>query len=195
MKIKLQRRMQKIIAIFFGSIISSIVLLFHYVGLITFRNSAISISKIPGETGVVSRWIFYKLTLKKIGNNFNIGYGSYIVYNTVTIGNRVTIEEYCIISQCHIGNDVIIAARVSTMSGKNHHYVDDLNKSFYDSGGETKAIILGNNLWIGTHAVIMEDVSAGTVVAGGAVVNKKFPENAIIGGVPAKIIRMRGTTK
>lgn len=117
---------------------------------------------------------------------------SVIVYPEVEIGDNVTIEEKCVISRAKIGNDVIIAAGVSTMSGKNHHYIDDLSKTFYQSGGEVKTIIIGDNQWIGTHAVIMEDLSPGTVVGAGAVVTKKFPPNAIIGGVPAKLIRLRG---
>lgn len=170
-----------------------LVLTFHYCRLLSFKNSAILISIVPGNTGDLLRKYFYLFTLKSVGRDFYIGFGSYIVYNTVTIGDRVTIEEHCIISRCYIGNDVIIASRVSTMSGKNHHFVDDLNKTFYNSGGEVKHIRLNDNLWIGTHSVIMADVSAGTVVGAGSVVVKTFQDNVIIGGVPAKVIRQRGT--
>ena len=156
-----------------------------------YRTSVMLLALIPGSYGDALRWVFYKLTLKKVGKKFRIFWLSYIVYPEVEIGNNVTIEEKCVISRAIIGNDVIFAAGVSTMSGKNHHYVDDLSKTFYESGGEVKTIHIGNNQWIGTHAVIMEDLSPGSVVAAGAVVTKKFPPNAIIGGVPAHLIRMR----
>jgi len=152
-----------------------------------------TIAIFPGKYGNILRWGFYKLTLKRVGKAFRIQWLSYIVYPSVSIGDNVTIEEKCVISKAIIGNDVIFAAGVSTMSGKNHHYVDNLKETFYKSGGDTKTIVIGDNQWIGTHAVIMEDLSSGTVVGAGAVVTKKFPPNSIIGGVPARLIRMRGT--
>ncbi len=160
--------------------------------LMSFKTASILFSLLPGVFGNSLRKIFYKLTLKRVGKDFEIWWGSYIVYPTVSIGDRVTIEENCVISRCTIGDDVIIAANVSTMSGKNHHYVDDLTKTFYESGGEVKSISLGNNLWIGTHAVIMEDVASGSVIGAGSIVTKTFEKNSIIGGVPAKLIRKRG---
>jgi acetyltransferase-like isoleucine patch superfamily enzyme len=157
-----------------------------------FKDASIIVSIFPGRYGNRLRNLFYKLTLKNLGKNFRIDWLSYIVYPSVEIGNNVTIEEKCVISRCKIGNDVILAANVSLMSGKNHHYVDDLTKTFYESGGEVKHIVLENNLWIGTHAVVMEDVSSGTVIGAGSIVTKKFLPNAIIGGIPAKVIRERG---
>lgn len=70
------------------------------------------------------------------------------------------------------------------MSGGKHH---DINNTFYDSKE-----ILGDNLWIGTHSVILEDVNSHTAVAAGSVVTKKFPPYSLIGGVPSKLIRERG---
>jgi cellulose synthase/poly-beta-1,6-N-acetylglucosamine synthase-like glycosyltransferase len=66
------------------------------------------------------------------------------------------------------------------------------NLGLIESRGEAKKIKLGNNLWIGTHAVILDDVSPGTVVGAGAVVTKMFPPDSIISGVPARLIRARG---
>jgi len=149
-------------------------------------------SLIPTKIGDVMRWWFYKLTLKKVGTDFRIFWLSYIVYPSVEIGNNVTIEEKCVVSKCKIGDDVILAANVSIMSGKDHHDVDDLDNTFYDSKESIKTVILENNLWIGTHAVIMDDILEGTVVGAGAVVTKTYPVNSIIGGVPAKFIRKRG---
>ncbi|WP_130868532.1 DapH/DapD/GlmU-related protein [Intestinimonas massiliensis (ex Afouda et al. 2020)] len=52
-------------------------------------------------------------------------------------------------------------------------------------------IRIGRNVWIGSNATVLPGVTIGdgAIVAAGAVVDKDVPENAIVGGVPAKIIR------
>jgi acetyltransferase-like isoleucine patch superfamily enzyme len=157
-----------------------------------YKTVSIMLSRWPGWFGIQLRRQFYCSTLKKCGQALNVGYGAYIVYPEVEIGDRVTIEENCIVSLCTIGNDVTFAARVSTLSGAHHHDVDDLSTTFQNSKSFAKRIILGDNIWVGTHAVIMNDVSSHSVVGAGAVVTKVFPPYSVIGGVPAKLIRQRG---
>ena len=52
-------------------------------------------------------------------------------------------------------------------------------------------IKLGRNVWVGSHATILSGVTVGdnAVIAAGAVVTKDVPANAVVGGVPAKIIK------
>lgn len=153
---------------------------------------ATMISTISGRYGMYVRENFYSHTLAKCGKNLQVGFGAFIVYSDVEIGDNCAIEEYAIVSKCTIGNDVIISAKCSIMSGGNHHDVDDLETPFRYSLAELKRVYLGDNLWIGTHAVIMSDVAPHTVVGAGAVVTKTFEPYSVIGGVPAKLIRKRG---
>ena len=53
-------------------------------------------------------------------------------------------------------------------------------------------IVLGKNVWIGAHATVVPGVTVGdnAIIAAGAVVTKDVPANAIVAGVPAKVIRM-----
>ena len=52
-------------------------------------------------------------------------------------------------------------------------------------------IVLGKNVWVGSNSTILQGVTIGdnAVVGAGAVVTKDVPENTIVGGVPAKVIR------
>lgn len=159
---------------------------------IRYSSVATMISTIIGRYGMYVRENYYRHTLAKCGKNLQVGYGAFIVYSDVEIGDNCAIEEYAIISKCTIGNDVIISARCSVMSGGNHHEVDNLETPFRYSFGELKRVYLGDNLWIGTHAVIMNDIAPHTVVGAGAVVTKTFDPYSVIGGVPAKLIRKRG---
>ncbi|MDE7192107.1 MAG: sugar O-acetyltransferase, partial [Clostridia bacterium] len=50
---------------------------------------------------------------------------------------------------------------------------------------------IGNNVWIGAHATILSGVTIGdnAIIAAGAVVTKDVPQNTVVAGVPAKIIK------
>lgn len=59
----------------------------------------------------------------------------------------------------------------------------------------TSPVIIGNNVWIGANAVVLKGVKIGerAVVAAGAVVNKDVPPYSIVGGVPARVLKYRGS--
>ena len=58
---------------------------------------------------------------------------------------------------------------------------------------EYRPITIGNDVWIGARAMVMDgvEVGDGAIVAANAVVTKDVPPYAIVGGVPAKVIRYR----
>ncbi len=63
----------------------------------------------------------------------------------------------------------------------------------YPKGENFYQVVIGNDVWIGSHALIMGGVSIGdgAVVAAGSVVTKDVEPYAIVGGVPARLIRYR----
>lgn len=90
-----------------------------------------------------------------------------------------------------IGNDVV-AGQFIRFHSENHNY-EDMDTLIKDQGVNHKGIIVGDNCWIGSGVVFLDGASIanGCVVAANAVITKQFPENSIVGGVPAKIIGYR----
>lgn len=58
---------------------------------------------------------------------------------------------------------------------------------------DNRSVVIGNDVWIGANAIILPGVNIGNgaVIAAGAVVTKEVPAYAIVGGVPAKVIKYR----
>lgn len=138
----------------------------------------------------------------KIGNNVSILKNTIIdctgvirnIGEGLVIGNNVGIAQNCFIQvrgKVLIGNDVIFGPNVSVFS-ENHNFEDpDLPVSVQ---GETrKGVIIEDGVWLGTRVVILDGVTIGknSIVAAGSVVNKDVEPYAIVGGVPAKLIKYR----
>ncbi len=88
-----------------------------------------------------------------------------------------------------IGDDVIMGSYVSFHS-ENHNFSDN-KKLIREQGVTSKGIKIGNNIWVGAKVTFLDGCVVGNncVVAAGAVVKDSFPNNCVIGGVPAKIIK------
>lgn len=83
-----------------------------------------------------------------------------------------------------IGDNVIISKNVNIRDSDNHVIK-------YEGYEKEKEIIIGNNVWIGLNATILKGVTIGdnSIVAAGAIVTGDVPNNCIVAGVPAKIIK------
>jgi acetyltransferase-like isoleucine patch superfamily enzyme len=88
-----------------------------------------------------------------------------------------------------IGNDVIMGSYISFHS-ENHNFSDS-SKLIREQGVTNKGIKLGNNIWVGAKVTFLDGSQVGNncVIAAGAVINGIFPDNVVIGGVPAKILK------
>ena len=106
----------------------------------------------------------------------------------ITVGKNVFINACCHFQDhggvslgdgCQIGHNVVFATL-------NHGLAPEDRQTTYPA-----PITLGKNVWVGSNSTILQGVTIGdnAVVAAGAVVTKDVPENTIVGGVPARIIR------
>ena len=113
----------------------------------------------------------------------------------IDIGDRTTFSNDCYFGAAggiSIGHDVV-AGQYIRFHSENHNY-NDISRLIKVQGVTRKGIKIGNNCWIGSGAVFLDGakLADGCVVAANAVVNNNFPENSVIGGVPAKLIKRRG---
>jgi acetyltransferase-like isoleucine patch superfamily enzyme len=108
------------------------------------------------------------------------------------MGNNSAIGDYthfCASGGIEIGNDVIMGSYICFHS-ENHNY-QDTTKLIREQGVTSKGIKLGNNIWVGSKVTFLDGSLVGDncVIASGAIVNGVFPDNVVIGGIPAKIIK------
>ena len=125
-------------------------------------------------------------------NKVQLGYGSYGELNVVDFGgaNKLIIKNYVSIAQkvTFVLNADHYTNNISTYPYK----VKILHSESSESFGKGD-IIVDDDVWIGYGATILSGVhiGQGAVVAAGAVVTRDVPPYAIVGGVPAKVIKYR----
>lgn len=110
----------------------------------------------------------------------------------IDIGNNVEINENVRIREnVYIGCNVLIAPGVQLLS--TNHGSSRIDIPIKEQEGIHGTITINDDVWIGTNAIILKDVTIGShsIIAAGAIVTKNVPEYSIVAGVPAKIIKKR----
>ena len=154
-----------------------------------------SFRMLQGLKGLLIRYVLLKTIAKKCGDNVSIHPNAYIFNpQNLSVGDNVSIHPLCYIEslgEVEIGNDVSIAHGVTIMS-TNHNY-NQLEVPINNQGITKEKVIIKNNVWIGAKATILAGViiSSGSIIGAGVLVNKNVQENHIVGGIPAKLIKIR----
>jgi acetyltransferase-like isoleucine patch superfamily enzyme len=110
-----------------------------------------------------------------MGNHSNIG-----PYNYIGCSGKIT-----------IGNNVMLGPRVSIYA--ENHVFDNPNITIKEQGVQKMDVIIEDDCWIASNAVITAGVTIGkgSVVAAGAVVTETVAPFSVVGGIPAKLIKSR----
>jgi acetyltransferase-like isoleucine patch superfamily enzyme len=112
----------------------------------------------------------------------------------VEIGRKTVIGQECTISayqRVKIGEQCVIADRAMFIDFD--HGVVEVERPIRLQGIYKRDVEVGSNVWIGYGACILRGVRVGdnSVIGTNAVVTKDVPANAVVGGVPARVLRMR----
>lgn len=133
--------------------------------------------------------LFSKLTGKNVDKSFRL----FPPFHTdcgknITVGKNVFINACCKFQDqggITIGNGVLIGHNV-TLATLNHDERSQSRQNIYP-----KSIKIGDNVWIGSNATILGGVTIGNgaIIGANALVTHDVPENTIVAGIPAKILR------
>jgi acetyltransferase-like isoleucine patch superfamily enzyme len=175
----------------------------------------------PGYAVLLARWAWLKLRWRgrlvtdgfafvcpgvkfEIGRNARVVLGrwSWIGHGTkirahegeVLIGAKTVLGQECTISayqHISIGRECILADRVMLIDFD--HGVVEVERPIRLQGIYKRDVNVGHNVWIGYGACILRGVSIGdnAIVGTSAVVTRDVPDNAVVAGVPARVLRMR----
>jgi maltose O-acetyltransferase len=137
------------------------------------------------------RRIFFKAgRMLNVENGVYFGNGSNIsVGNEVGFGQNVRIHNVKITT-----GDYVMIGTDSFFQGGGHPF-SDLSKPIAHQGGAGKSeLTIGSDVWIGVRVIVLpgcKKIGNGVVVGAGSVVTKDVPDYAIVGGNPARILKMR----
>ena len=139
----------------------------------------------------------------RIGSMSNLNHCNLYIEDdggSIIIGNHVTTTGQTDIAviegtRVNIGNDCLFATDISIRTGDSHSIIDASTNCRINPSQDVN---IGNHVWIGHGVKILKGVSVldNSIIATGAIcTNKQFPENCILGGIPAKIIKTGITWK
>ena len=144
-----------------------------------------------GERCFVSELASVQNDELRLGARGYIAAGAYLT-GTLRAGRDCTMNPYAVIrGAVELGDAVRIGAHTSLL-GFNHTMTDP-DVEVHRQPLTSKGIRVGNDVWIGSHAVILDGVTVGdrAVVAAGAIVTRDVPPGAVVGGNPARVIKWR----
>jgi maltose O-acetyltransferase len=142
-----------------------------------------------------------KAMLESCGKRVTINKNCNFTWQNISVGSNVSIGPNAMFmstkAKIQIGDNVMFGPHVSMITGS--HRIDVKGKYMINIKNNEKLpendqdIVLKGDNWIGANVTILQGVTIGegSVVAAGAVVTKDVPPYSVVGGVPAKVIKMR----
>lgn len=146
----------------------------------------------------------FKLQLfASCGRNVVVAKGSSFTYKNIYIGDKVYIGGnamfMCTRAKIILHNNIMFGPHVFIITGG--HRMDILGKYMVDVKDSDKRpeddrdVVIRDDVWVGANSIILRGVTVGegSIIAAGSVVTKDVMPYSIVGGSPAKILKMRFT--
>jgi len=115
-----------------------------------------------------------------------------ILAGDITAGSFCTFNSHAVLrGRIQLGDAVRIASHASIVGFE--HIADDVERPIFRQGIRRRGVEIGDDVWIGAGATIVDGVRVGShaIVGAGAVVTRDVPEYAVVAGNPARILRDR----
>jgi acetyltransferase-like isoleucine patch superfamily enzyme len=126
------------------------------------------------------------------GELYKTGLLAHLDYSLIKIGDNCSLNGTIIHSRDSvvIGNDCMFGPGVVILDNDSHNTSIDPERRRHGKVSESP-VIIGNNVWVGMHSIIMKGVHIGdnSIIAAGSVVTKSVPGNSLFGGNPAGFIK------
>lgn len=152
----------------------------------------VSYTRVFGSVSKKFRGFCARLILKDCGQNINIEKGAEFGAS-IKIGNNSGIGKNSIVGNfTEIGDNVMMGEGCYIYT--RNHKIERTDIPMCEQGfDEYEPVIISDDVWIGARVTILpgSQIGKGAVIGAGAVVTGKVPEYAVVGGVPAKVIKYR----
>lgn len=127
----------------------------------------------------------------RMGKNCFVAAHAYVT-DSVRLGDHCTINPFATVRGAITAGDGVRIGAHACIVGFNHGFART-DVPVWSQPCTSKGIVLGDDVWVGSHVTILDGVKIGshTILAAGAVVTKDVPDYAIVGGNPARVLRMR----
>lgn len=148
----------------------------------------------PGTIGARLNRLLVRRIFRQCGRGVNVRPGVYFGSGrNLSLGDDSMLGQNSIIgstAEVRIGNDVMMGPEVLIYTS-NHGTARGIPMRRQPL--ECAPVSIGNDVWIGARCIILPGVTIGegAVLAAGAVVTSDVPANAVVGGVPAKVLKYR----
>ena len=145
----------------------------------------------PGLIGQYLRLAYYWSTCRDVSPDACFCIGSMLARRDVSIGAGTVLGAHSIVGRADLGREVMIAARVSVVSGKYlHGRPSDRARGLGGNAEPEDRILIGDSTWIGENAVIMATVGPRCTIAAGAVVVRPAEAGSTLMGNPARKVNL-----
>lgn len=158
---------------------------------IGFWQASVWAGQIRGPFGEMVRQAFYRRTLRETGDSCTFRFGCNFSCPDIRIGHHVRVGYGTHVGLVDIGDDTLIAAYCSLLSGAHLHDFSRTDIPIRCQPGVVQRVTIGRDCWLGAQVVVMADIGEGSVIGSGSVVTRPVPPWSVAVGNPARVIRSR----